>query len=263
MMKLIHLSDCHFTDPVSNTPPGSKPHPQKTLQAVIADICQWHSDAELCVISGDLTHHGTLAQYALFRDTIAALPMPVHVIPGNHDVRDTLLATLPDTPCDENGFINYAFTRNGIRIVMLDTLSDGEDSGVLCPMRLAWLKTELHHSRNLPCLVFMHHPPVAMGLPFMDSINLQNADAFGDVLQIHPAIRHIFFGHLHRPCHGIWRGIPFTGGASSFTGQPLAMQPGAGLPDKPWLEPGYGIALINEKDASVRYHFETVPSPKN
>ncbi|OSQ38387.1 phosphodiesterase [Thalassospira mesophila] len=257
-MKLIHLSDCHFTDPAADALSASKPHPQKTLQNIIADICQWHHDAELCIVSGDLTHDGTPTQYALFAATIAALPMPVHLIPGNHDLREPLLAALPQTAHDENGFINYAFIHNGIKIILLDTLSDGEDSGILCPRRLAWLANELQQSRDLPCLVFMHHPPVAVGLPFMDSISLQNADEFGEVLQTHPAIRHIFFGHVHRPCHGVWRGIPFTGGASSFTGQPLAMQPGMGLPDKPWLEPGYGIALIHDDDATVRYHFETV-----
>ena len=260
-MKLIHLSDCHIIDPAPKNQPAAKPRPHQTLCAIITDICQWHKDADLCVVSGDLTHDGTLAQYRLFGETIAALPMPVHVIPGNHDEREPLLATLPATARDENGFINYALTHQGIRIIMLDTLADGEDFGNLCPQRLAWLANELQQSQDLPCLIFMHHPPLALGLPFMDAINLQNADAFGDILQTHPAIRHIFFGHTHRPFHAIWRGIPITGGASTFAGQPLAMQPGMGLPDKPWLEPGYGIALINKHDATVRYHFETVRMP--
>ncbi|PKR54886.1 phosphodiesterase [Thalassospira marina] len=262
-MKIIHLSDCHFIDP---TPKGaaatSKAHPQHTLQNVIADINKWQSDAELCIISGDLTHDGTALQYGLFASTINALPMPVHVIPGNHDARAALLAGLPATGCDENGFINYAFTHKGIRFVFLDTLIEGEDAGVLCEKRLAWLTRELATSQNLPVLIFMHHPPVAVGLPFMDSINLQNAAEFGDVISMHGNVKHIFFGHLHRPCHGIWRNIPWTCGPSSYTGQPLAMQPGTGLPDKAWLEPGYGIALINENDASVCYHVETVPNPK-
>ena len=250
-MKIIHISDCHFIDPAPKDTTATALHPQQTLQRIIADICQWHSDADLCISSGDLTHDGSPLQYELFASTIGDLPMPVHLIPGNHDARGPMLATLPATRHDKNGFINTAFTHHGIRFVLLDTLIEGEDAGILCEKRLAWLSSELAASQNLPVLIFMHHPPVRVGLPFMDSINLQNADDFGDVIASHGGIKHIFFGHLHRPCHGIWRDIPFTCGPSSYKGQPLAMQPGAGLPDKAWLEPGYGIALINENDASV------------
>ncbi|OKH88247.1 phosphodiesterase [Thalassospira sp. TSL5-1] len=259
-MKIIHLSDCHFIDPAPAGNAASSPTPQQTLQRIIADICQWHSDAEMCIISGDLTHDGTPIQYDLFARTISDLPMPVHVIPGNHDARAPLLAALPTTRQDKNGFINHALTHNGIRFVLLDTLIAGEDAGILCEKRLAWLSSELAASQNLPVMIFMHHPPVTVGLPFMDSINLQNADDFGDVIASHGSVKHIFFGHLHRPLQGMWRDIPFTCGPSSYKGQPLAMQPGSGLPDKAWLEPGYGIALINEHEASVCYHFETVPN---
>jgi 3',5'-cyclic AMP phosphodiesterase CpdA len=41
--------------------------------------------ANLAVITGDLTDHGTLAEFQLFTEVIVAAPLPVEVLPGNHD----------------------------------------------------------------------------------------------------------------------------------------------------------------------------------
>ena len=41
--------------------------------------------AGLAVITGDLTDHGTPAEFQLVTELIAAAPLPVEVVPGNHD----------------------------------------------------------------------------------------------------------------------------------------------------------------------------------
>ena len=44
----------------------------------------------------------------------------------------------------------------------------------------------------------------------MDEISLQQPEKFAAVVAGHTNIRHLFFGHLHRPIGGSWRGIPMT-----------------------------------------------------
>ena len=44
------------------------------------------------LVSGDLAEHGTAAEYERVRELLAPLPMPVHVLPGNHDDRDVMRA---------------------------------------------------------------------------------------------------------------------------------------------------------------------------
>ena len=46
------------------------------------------------VVTGDLTDCGLPEEYEIVRDCLAALSMPVFVIPGNHDRRENLAAVL-------------------------------------------------------------------------------------------------------------------------------------------------------------------------
>ena len=39
------------------------------------------------------------------------------------------------------------------------------------------------------------------------ALSLTEAEAFGDLISSHKNIRHIFFGHVHRPVFLTWRGI--------------------------------------------------------
>jgi Icc protein len=67
---------------------------------------------DVIVVTGDLTDHGGLEEYANLRAILDAARMPVYVIPGNHDARDALRATFADKgyfPAE--GFLHYAAHR--------------------------------------------------------------------------------------------------------------------------------------------------------
>ena len=60
-MKLIHITDPHLVGP------GEILHgldPYDLLKKCIIDINIYHSDAELCVITGDLAHLGQTKAYS-------------------------------------------------------------------------------------------------------------------------------------------------------------------------------------------------------
>ena len=62
----------------------------------------------------------------------------------------------------------------------------------------------------------MHHPPFPIGLPGLDVIRLLDSTGIEDALRDAPQIKHIFFGHVHRPVSGSWRGIPFSASPSTL-----------------------------------------------
>ena len=255
-MKFIHLSDLHI---LARNDASRLPDAAATLRKVIDEVNTYHADAEVCIITGDITHRGTPEQYENAVDILSDLTIPYLIIPGNHDIREAFCDAFPTTETDTHGFVNFGQTFNGVRFVMMDSIVPGHHHGTLCAQRLDWLRDELTAHRDTPTFLFMHHPPMAMGLPFMDTIRLDAEDALGEIVSSNPQIKHLFFGHLHRPATGTWLGVPFILGNSTQSGEPLDFrhEKEEELQDPNPLGPGYGIAFADAK-GELRYHFNFV-----
>jgi 3',5'-cyclic AMP phosphodiesterase CpdA len=133
--------------------------------------------------------------------------MPCHLVLGNHDDRAALLAALPDTRTDPAGFVQYAVETPAGVMLMLDSLTEGTHGGLLCEDRLDWLAAQVERYRGRDLFLFVHHAPFDVGVPGMDRIRLINDEELWQVLAGHGRIRHLFYGHVHRPICGSWRGI--------------------------------------------------------
>ena len=208
-MKLIHITDTHLVIP------GAKLYgldPRARLDAAIADINRHHSDADLMVVTGDLTHFGEPAAYESFKACLAATTIPHVVLLGNHDRRAACLASLAAAPRDEAGFVQgYRDVPDG-RLIFLDTLDERSHAGQMCARRLGWMETTLKGTpQDRPLFIFMHHPPFKVGIKAMDDIALAEHVRFAEITEPYRArICHLFFGHVHRPISGSWRGVPFS-----------------------------------------------------
>ena len=158
-MKVIQLSDPHLMAP-GGLLYGSDPLAR--LGACLADIGSNHADADLVVISGDLTNDGERAAYAALRETGAILS-PCRLMLGNHDDRTLFLEMFPDAVA-ERGFVQSVFDGAEGRLILLDTLDSGHVEGRLCAARLDWLDEKLSEARG-PAFLFMHHPPFRIHMP--------------------------------------------------------------------------------------------------
>lgn len=155
-----------------------------------------------CVlVTGDLADCGLTEEYAIVREALRRLPMPVYVLPGNHDRRESFAeafgadhAYLPKA-----GFLHYAVEDFPVRLIGLDTVIAGEDGGEICAEREAWLAERLREGQGRPTLIFMHHPPFAVGVDGMDVIPCRVSGSFAGLIADHPEIERVLCGHYHRP----------------------------------------------------------------
>jgi len=205
-MKLIWMSDLHFQH--SGEILGHDP--QLRLDAAIAYINQHHSDASYCVISGDMAETATARNYADLADRLDQLAIPCLPMVGNHDDRDLLRAQfqVPDSCMD--GFLQYSVDTPAGLILCLDTLKPGASEGEFCAERARWLTNTLDAAQDRAVLLFLHHPPMPLGLPMQDSARLEHGARFLEIIEGRANVRHLCVGHVHRSVTGTIRGVPFT-----------------------------------------------------
>ena len=205
-MIIAQISDMHIR------PPGRLAYRQVDTAAFLAravdHLSRMVPRSDLALATGDLVDAGSPAEYRHLRELLAPLPMPVYLIPGNHDSREALAAVFTDhdyLPRD-GGFQQYVVERYPVRLIALDTLLPGKGSGLLCEERLAWLAARLAEAPDRPTIIFMHHPPFATGIGHMDQLGLEGAEAMGAVVARHPRVERVLCGHLHRPIQVRWHG---------------------------------------------------------
>lgn len=259
MLKFIHLTDTHLVTP-GQALYGTDP--KWRLQRALAAINERHGDSRFMVVTGDLAHWGEPAAYAALSECLGQLRMPVHLLIGNHDDRNAFRAAFASTPVNSDGFVQYAFDADGIRHIMLDSNEPGVSWGVFCERRATWLADELARSAPSPVHLFIHHPPCSVGIPSMDRIALLEPGALREAVGPHrERIRHLFFGHLHRPLAGSWMGISLS--TLRATNHQVALT----LDDSPRIlgshEPAqFGVVLADHENTIVHLHDFEDASPR-
>ncbi len=174
----------------------------------IARLSRLNPQPDVVVASGDLIQDGTVEEYELLKVMLTPLQCPVYLMPGNHDHRDHLRQVfnthtyLPK----ESSHVSYVVDGYSIRMIMLDSIIPGKGGGCVDAARLAWLEQQLAAAPDTPTLLFMHHPPFATSIPWMDRKRLQGHGALAALIGQHSQVKRISCGHLHRTIYCPWAG---------------------------------------------------------
>lgn len=187
-MRLIQLTDTHIDDDPEARLGGVDT--RATLLRVLADIR--HQPHNALIITGDVTMDSRGPAYRWLADTLADWPVPVHALPGNHDLRDAWHGATQFAQTD------IEFDAGEWRCLLLDTRVAGQAHGFLGEARLETLDALLRRQPGQPVAVFMHHPPLAVGTPWLDAMALTDASEFWRVLTRYTTVRVVASGHVHQ-----------------------------------------------------------------
>ena len=150
--------------------------------------------AERVLVTGDLIQDDSADAYRHFSDALSRLELPVHCIPGNHDVRPLMRSHLSAPPFDYCASIE----RGSWLIVGIDSCVDGHAGGRVSDDELERLDSEIRGSDADHVLVCLHHPPIEMGSAWLDSVGLDNRTLVMSRFAATGRVRAALFGHVHQ-----------------------------------------------------------------
>ncbi|MET0365203.1 MAG: phosphodiesterase [Sphingobium sp.] len=195
------------------------------LDRIVEHFISGVNRPDLILATGDLVDKGDVASYRRLREALARLPCPVLYAVGNHDVRDAFREVFPEVPT-ENGFIQYAVEQDGLRLIVLDTLEEGRHGGAFCDARAAWLTARLAEAPDTPTVIVMHHPPVEVGIDWMNTHPDEPwVQLFARTIAGHAQVQALLCGHLHRAISAPWNGVTVSICSSSAPQVSLDLRP--------------------------------------
>ncbi|GAA1488111.1 PQQ-binding-like beta-propeller repeat protein [Brachybacterium sacelli] len=180
LLRFVFLADTH-TDPENE-------ETMTRLGAVLGAVEQFAPD--LVMHGGDVTEHGTVAEYEAFDAAVPdALRDRIVAVPGNHETRwDPTAAQRRHRFIGEDVRVRDA---GGVRVILADTTTHQQEVAWWSDRALTDLDEAMSGAKNLPRILVTHFP---MGEGYYYVANQQQ---FEDVLSRHPIPLHLT-GHTHR-----------------------------------------------------------------
>ncbi len=179
----------------------------QSFQSVIAEVKALAPRPDILILTGDLSQDETLASYAHLRRLIGPLKLPTYWISGNHDQLEIAREVLSGDSFRRD----RAFEQRGWRFLLLNSAIPGQVHGELVRSELDWLAEQLAQHPTQPTIIAIHHPPVPIQSQWMDQIGLHHPEEFLSIVDRHPQVRGVMFGHIHQASDTTRNGVRYVG----------------------------------------------------
>lgn len=203
---IAQLSDLHVAPPGDPIGGGNRERLEETLDTIL----NFGRKPDLIVVTGDIAEHGDIESYRLFIDVMAKAALPWTATLGNHDRNAAFFASLAEAP--DCGFrAGRVHTFKEWALVLADTSAEPHHGGWFDEGRAAQLTRDLASTAHLSTLLAIHHPPIAIGLDWIDPApDADWIERFGECLARQPQVKLIICGHVHVAALGSFKEIPVT-----------------------------------------------------
>ena len=182
VLSWLHIGDLHITQPTEQN--------YLDLKRIV-DLVKGlpAGSVDFVLLPGDNADDGTPEQFRLVRDAVAPLPMPLHILPGDHDFKPRALDAFYRELRAER--LPNAVIAHGHRCLFLDVVSAGAGGPDfrLGAAQLAWAERELEQAEaaGQDAVVFMHTYPADLR---------EGAERLGALLA-QPHVTCVDMGHTH------------------------------------------------------------------
>jgi Icc protein len=220
MLNWLHIGDLHLSRA------GGQNH--RDVQRIVALVSKLPPGSlDFALLPGDHADDGSAEQFALVREAVAALRLPLHILPGDHDFATGSLGAFYRELGAQR--LPYAATVNGYCCLFLDVVSAGTGGADfrLDGAQLDWAEAQVHQADRVA--IFMHTYPADLR---------EGAERLGALLAS-PKVLCVDMGHTH------YNELANDGGtifmATRSTGQ---------IEEGP---PGFSIAALDHGSVSWRF----------
>lgn len=189
---LVQFSDIHLGSREGDPIKGFDA--DRYWQAAMEHASDVLAEADVVVLSGDLTHDAGVPAYRRIVRLADQFGGHVLSLPGNHDDIEAMVATL-----NEGRFMMpFRVELGDWQLFFLDSSVEGQAHGHLDAQTLQDLEAELAAHPEQPALIFLHHQPLPVGSAWLDELGLDNGHELQALLSRQANVLGVVFGHVHQ-----------------------------------------------------------------
>jgi len=195
MLWVAQITDSHIVPHGQHLANNPKIDTAENLELVVRQINSLCPLPDLVIHTGDITDKGDTESYNRAKVILDKLTVPYYLTCGNHDIYRNMREVFANhTYLANDEFACYTIEFDKHKLVVIDSTNPGKTSGILCDIRLSWLRNEL--KTNKAVSIFIHHYPTVVQHVFFNKFNVLNAEELAKIINM-PNIKGIYCGHYH------------------------------------------------------------------
>ncbi|MES9925055.1 MAG: 3',5'-cyclic-AMP phosphodiesterase [Candidatus Thiodiazotropha endolucinida] len=208
-LNLLQLTDSHLYADPSRCLLGI--NTLETFDQVLAQALQETGNPDFILATGDLVHDASDTGYKRLLGRLQLTEIPTYCLPGNHDIPGKMKQILNQ----DNVHCIPSVQTKGWSLIFLDSTIAKSDGGRIDESQLELLRVLLRAHPDKHTMICMHHHPVPVGSRWMDTMVLENPDAFFKLIEANPQVQAVLCGHIHQAFDTEYRGVRLLGSPST------------------------------------------------